>query len=166
MRNFGSTLAALTIVSGLGVVVGCGGASAGKSPTMSQPVGSEGGTVTLSDGAKLVIPAGALGTMKTITVSTSTTVPAGYTGYSPVYEFGPAGLHFDMPVAVTLPFQAGSANPAVYWSRETGAGFDELGGTVDGDAITAMVTHFSKGFVAQAGGPTSGPDGGAGTTGT
>jgi len=59
----------------------------------------------------------------------TSTVPAGYKGYSPLYEFGPAGLHFDMPVAVTLPFHAGSANPAVYWSKETGDGFDELGDT-------------------------------------
>jgi ZU5 domain len=141
----------------------CGGSSTTTSKTMaSQSVGATGGSLSLADGTKLVIPAGALTTTSTITIGKSTSaVPAGYNAESALYVFGPSGLTFAKPVAVTLPVNAGASSPSVYWSNPSG-GFDELGGTASTGAISASVTHFSEGFVAQAGAGTT--DGGADAT--
>src|SRR3954470_20250579 len=111
MRVHGRTLATLAFIVGS---AGCGGGGATNPTHMaSQAVGASGGTVALSDGAKLVIPAGALSSMQTITVSSRDAIPSGYVGASALYTFGPDGLQFDAPVAVTLPFHTGAKNPAV-----------------------------------------------------
>jgi ZU5 domain len=151
----------------------CGSKSTTPSPsTTSQSIGTAGGTLTLADGASLMIPAGALAATQTITMTSTATVPVGYVGESAFYTFGPAGLQFSMPVEVTLPFRAGSTSPALYWSSSSGTGFDELGGTVAGNTASTNVMHFSSGFVAQAGGPADGgadaaaSDGTAGAGGT
>jgi hypothetical protein len=134
----------------------CGSKTAAPPSKGSQSVDATGGTVTLADGTSLVIPAGALATAQTITVTSTADVPAGYVGYSALYTFGPSGLQFSKPVQLTLPVRAGATSPAVYWSSATGTGFDELGGTAGTGTITTSIMHFSSGFVAMAGGPTDG----------
>jgi ZU5 domain len=134
----------------------CGSKTTATPPKGSQSVDATGGTITLADGASLVIPAGALSAARTITVTSTADVPAGYVGYSALYTFGPAGLQFSKPVQLTLPVHAGATSPAVYWSSASGVGFDELGGTASAGSITTSITHFSSGFVAMAGGPTDG----------
>src|SRR5690349_8786365 len=59
-------------------------------------VDSTGGTLTTTDGVKLVIPAGALTTTTTITITQLTNnVPNG--AVSNVYELGPDGTQFATP---------------------------------------------------------------------
>lgn len=65
------------------------------------------------------------------------------------YDFGPAGLHFDAPVTVTLPYDAGMGPEGIdaeqvaiiYWNGER---WMAVKGTVDPDArtVSVEVPHF------------------------
>src|SRR3954468_24462161 len=85
------------------VAVGCGGGS--NSPGGAKPatavVGKSGGAVTSMDGnVGVTIPAGALGTDVRITVAPAEAPASGAVGT--VYEIGPTGTQFAMPVALKL----------------------------------------------------------------
>jgi hypothetical protein len=118
----------------------------------SGTVGAAGGTVSLPSGPSVVVPSGALPADKTITVVTSaSTAPAG--AVSSLYQFGPAGTTFTVPVTVSFPVSAGtnSADVAVYWTKPgSTTEWDVLPATVSGTTATASVTHFSIGFVGAA----------------
>lgn len=119
--------------------------------TASAPVTpASGGIVKLpDDSAKLDVPAGAVASTTTITMTTTTkSAPAGITAASPILEFGPSGLVFATPVTVTFTFKNAKA-PVVYWSNASG-GYDAIAGTVNGSTISAKVSHFSTGFVGEA----------------
>ena len=90
----------------IGLLAGCGsggGSSSGGGTTApttaTQVVGLAGGTVSLPAGkVSLTIPPGALSADTPITVTAMSS--AGSPG--PVYQFGPSGLIFNLPVTVTL----------------------------------------------------------------
>lgn len=127
-------------------------------------IGPEGGTVELT-GAKLTIPAGALGQPTAIGIrQTETPPPSGMTAQSPLFEFAPPGLQFAVPATVTLAFTGAPSGLAVYWSKADGSGFESLGGTIDGSSMTAPVTHFSAGFVGATAGGNGPPTGQMGGT--
>lgn len=86
------------------VTAGGGGGSSGV-------IGSGGGTVSLPDGAKVVIPPGALAAPVTISVSEvplppGTALPPGSVLAGKVYSFEPHDLEFALPVMLTLPYNA------------------------------------------------------------
>jgi ZU5 domain-containing protein len=113
-------------------------------------VDASGGVVTVPGGGTMTIPVGALAGPTTLEVRISTTSRAdGVTPLSPMYEFLPDGLLFARPVTVTLPVPAGTTSASVYWSRLGAPGFDAIGGTIDGDTVTAETVHFSRGIVGQ-----------------
>ncbi len=133
----------------------CGGGGGSTAPTPppdgTGTVGSAGGTVTLSSGAAVTIPAGALAGDRAITVAADgTNGPSG----NPRYRFGPAGTTFTSPVTVTLPRPAGlavGASASVYWTKVgSETTYDALPATVTAAGVTAQVTHFSLGFVGAA----------------
>lgn len=71
-------------------------------------IGPAGGTVTDAEGAKVVIPAGALSSETQITVNTHTdesTLPCGLgvIEFCGGADFGPDGQQFAMPVTITIP---------------------------------------------------------------
>jgi hypothetical protein len=140
------------VCAALALAAGCGsvGKSGATQTATSSVTPAQGGTVTLPDNsAHLDIPAGALTSATMITVSTTdATPPAGITAASPILKFEPDGLVFAKPVTVTFTF-ANATRPIVYWSNASG-GYDPIAGTVTGSTISAQVTHFSSGFVADA----------------
>jgi hypothetical protein len=170
-------LAAACSSSSSGTSTGSGGAAAGSTGAagngandcLSGPdMGGDGGTVGQQKvgtaggrlsavGIVLSIPAGALAGDTTLTVA-ATAPPAGYKVASlATYHFCPAGTTFSMPVTVQM--QLGGWAPAgahLFWSN-TSNGYDDLGGTLNGNTLTGMVTHFSTGFA----GVPSAIDGGA-----
>lgn len=86
------------------------------SQTKSQAItAAAGGELTTDDGMKLTIPAGALAADTTITVQVTTQAIDGLDVQSKVYVFGPAGLTFANPVAVSIPSTAGDGY-VVYWT--------------------------------------------------
>jgi hypothetical protein len=105
---------------------------AGESVTVT--VGPSGGTVVLwgqqghASGApfKLEIPAGALTADTNITITESSLAPPSpFIDYSPVWHMEPAGLTFDKPVKVTMP-----------WGNEDGTVGGSLASYVSADGCT------------------------------
>src|SRR5262249_23942263 len=97
----------------------------------------------LGNQVTVVIPAGALLGGETINISSKGAAPAEYMHASGLFQFGPAGLHFAVPVQVVLPVSAAASMPSVFWSPDGAAGFDSLGGLRAGPFITPSDTHFS-----------------------
>src|ERR1700678_4694990 len=122
----------------------------GNGATVTQPTGASGGTVSLQGtGTTLSIPAGALASRQMISITSTTNAPpAGVTNVSPVYQFGPPGLTFAVPVTVSLTFTGQVANPVIVWSSSDGTSFETIATTVSGMTASGQVTHFSEGFVA------------------
>jgi hypothetical protein len=119
--------------------------------TASQMISAaEGGTIELDDFV-IDFPPGAVDadTMVTVTVSDEP-VPGTFTGYSPIFEFGPAGLTFDEPVSVRMPFDGPGGLATVFWTVAGGAAYVPLRTSVDGDVAIAEATHFSSAFVGTA----------------
>lgn len=122
----------------------------GTPVTTVATVGTDGGQVTTESGVVVDVPAGAIGSAQTITI-TESAEPASEPGaLSPVYSFEPHGIVFAQPVTVSLPLPAGApANATVFWSKHGEPGFEDVGGTSDGTKITTKVVHFSEAFVAE-----------------
>jgi uncharacterized delta-60 repeat protein len=127
------------------------------SPSPSPPpppgtvIGAAGGTVTGPNGAKVVIPAGALSSETRINIEVVSTgvpaLPAGYASKGQVFAFTPHGTTFAQPVTVTIPFDPAVVTtahaPGFYktnaqnqWGRIPNAVFDA-------DSVSAQVTSFS-----------------------
>ncbi len=131
---------------------------AGSGETATATIDNEtGGTVALSDGTTIEVPAGALPPgVDTITVTSSPDpAPAEYEAVAPVFHFGPDGTIFAKPLKVTIPITAPAGTDTstltVLWSRPSNApGFDMVPTTfapsTTGFIATSEVTHFSRGF--------------------
>ncbi len=148
----------------VGVLVGCGTShtvvpepDAGPPPsiptagaTASLTVGAGGGTLELED-LELHVPAGAVaaGTVITVTVE-SAAPPAPFTGFSPVFRFEPAGLVFDEPVTVRLPFDGDPAVASVFWTTLGAAAYAPVATRTEGRIAIVESTHFSSAFVGTA----------------
>ena len=121
---------------------------------------SVGGSVELSDGTKLEIPAGALpdGVTEISITSATSAAPAVYNAVSPLFVFGPEGTVFSSPVKisfpVTIPSNLAASDLTVLWSRLHGQGYDKVpteytaiaGGKV---LMTGTIQHFSTGFAGE-----------------
>jgi len=149
LRFHTSILCSLTLAA-----VGCGGGGGpGKQPPGGMPtmktVGPSGGAVASSDGNLAVnIPAGALPANVTITTEPAEAPATGAVGT--VYEIGPTGTQFAMPVTLTLHYDTSMLNGAAAsslrvatfagnaWQLLPGAVVDEQAKTVSG-----VTTHLS-----------------------
>lgn len=108
-------------------------------------VGPEGSTFTLN-GVVVTIPPGAVSTSTTINVTEDSTTPPGYVVDGKVYRFSPTGLHFAVPVTITLPAQP--AAKTIYWSLDGNENaYESLPTTYDTAGATTKISHFSSGFV-------------------
>jgi len=138
----------------LTLILGCGGDDPASPDTNTgQTVGPAGGIVEGDGGrATLTIPAGALDAEVAVTVSSASGVPvdAGMISSS-LYEFGPDGLAFDVPVPVTITYDpadipAGVDEADLKLCKATGNAWLPLAGsTVDTDAhsVSAELNGFS-----------------------
>ncbi|HXU04737.1 MAG TPA: hypothetical protein VN903_27430 [Polyangia bacterium] len=132
----------------------CGGGGSSKQPpgggmpTMKL-VGPSGGAVSSSDGNLAVnIPAGALPADVTITTEPAAAPATGAVGT--VYEIGPTGTQFAMPVTLTLHYDAAALNGAAASSLRVatfaGGAWQLLpGAVVDTQAktVSGVTTHLS-----------------------
>src|SRR5579859_8116485 len=81
------------------------GCSSNNQINITKTIGSEGGTVSGSDGTSVVIPMGALGMSSNITITPiDAPAPAGTVLVGPAYDFSPDGTQFSSPVTITLPY--------------------------------------------------------------
>ena len=161
-------IARLTTTAILGLLAGCGGGGdtgGGAPPPAPAPapapapgIGTAGGTVSDTSGAKVVVPAGALTTNTAIAVAQSATgapaLPAGVTAAGPIFAFTPHGTTFATPVTITVPFDPTSVatglTPALYKTNATQSGWEMVSGaTVDGSTMQGNITSFSYVTVVQ-----------------
>src|SRR5215831_5552675 len=146
-----SILCSLTLTL---AAVGCGGGGGGSgkppggAPTMMK-VGTTGGAVSSSDGNLAVsIPAGAL--PGDVTITTEPAVAPAEGAVSTVYEIGPTGTQFAMPVTLTLHYDMAMLNGAAESSLRVATfanGAWQLlpGAVVDMNAktVSGVTTHLS-----------------------
>jgi hypothetical protein len=104
--------------------------------------------VDAGNGITVVVPPGALTQEIRITAAVSSKAPP-VGALSPLYEFGPDGTTFLLPVTVTVPVPAGAPSElTVVWSAlGIPDSWENVGGTVSGATISAQVTHFSGGWL-------------------
>jgi hypothetical protein len=125
----------------------CGGEPASNATLVTQTVGASGGTIVLN-GATVTFPPGALAQDTPITIEETTDpAPAGYTALSHVYRCGPSGLSFTKNVTMAMQFAADGVQATMFWSSGSDPAFNDVGGTVSGNVMSASVAHFSQGFV-------------------
>jgi hypothetical protein len=121
--------------------------SSDPAPPVEGLIGPAGGSLRV-DGVVLTVPAGALGAETRLNVRrTDEAIPVGFSGRSALYRFEPDGTRFAVPVSVQMTVTGDAAGASVWWSRE-GGGYEQLATTVSNGSATALVTHFSSGFVA------------------
>jgi hypothetical protein len=151
--KLGGRIISLAVVASCTFAIfdGCSNKSSGTSAT-SVTIGASGGSVH-ADAVTIDVPAGALSSDQQITVTKdSDTAPSGFSGFSPVYRFGPDGILFNTPITVTITFDVPATKSGVaqmYWTVQGGTTFEEVGlptGVLVGK-VSAQVTHFSQGFV-------------------
>lgn len=132
---------------GGGSAAGSGGSGGGAEPVAEMITATEGGEVA-TGGAALDIPAGALGEDTEITVEAVDKDGLAGEGNiaSEVYDFGPDGTTFEMPVTLTIDFDA-SATPEgmkaviAYLDGDT---WEPLADSeISGDSVVATTTHFT-----------------------
>lgn len=139
----------------LTLLVGCmsdSAASSGAPSGVSQVVDAAGGTVAF-EGVVVTIPEGALDGPQTITIARSTAAPPpGATLLAPMYQFGPEGLQFKLPVTVSMAFDGDGADAVIYWSTANGD-FEQSSDDVWENKVTTRQLHFSNGVPGKANGP-------------
>lgn len=108
-------LTAMLIVSLAASLAACGGDDGGAPPTeASATIGAAGGTLDGPDGARVVIPPGALAQDTRITIARRDTGapaagPDGYTPRGATYEFTPHDIVFAQPVTMRVPVPPSAA---------------------------------------------------------
>ncbi|MBS2033216.1 MAG: hypothetical protein JST54_35410 [Deltaproteobacteria bacterium] len=163
------------------VMAGCFSATNQQAP-VSQSVGPSGGSVRSSDGMLTVeVPAGALASTQTITLTpvTASLVPSTAQAIGQAYEIGPSSLQLAGAVHLTLEAPAGtvtaSDGTAIFAAAEGLVASTPLASTIDpADAVEAQLSAPSVvqlgHFLVMSGGPSSSTSGGttgsgSGTTG-
>ena len=120
-------------------------------PSAGTVVGAAGGTVTGPNGAKVVIPPGALTGNATINIAqiqgSSVVLPTGVTAFGPMFAFTPHGTTFAVPVTMTLPFDPASV-PAggtpQFFKTNAQNQWELIANAIFGAAsVSAQVTSFS-----------------------
>jgi len=156
------TSVSLAVMSLVGFSGGaCSSSSSSPVVPVSASIGAKGGTVTTSDGASVVIPAGALSTTITVGIAQTSApmaLPSGFTAASAPYEFTPEGQTFAEAITITIP--TSTSTGIELFTAESGGAWTQVAGAVAGQgSIAGKTTHFS-GYQAGAPGSSSGGSGG------
>ncbi len=137
---------------------GSGGATpptVDSGPSVSMPMGSmmitakSGGTL-VSGGATLVVPAGVFDADKVLTVSVKAPAasdPGRANLVSNIFDFGPDGTTFTVPVSLTLPLTGtvpADKNVVVAWLDTASGQWFPVVSTIVGDKVTGRISHFSR----------------------
>jgi hypothetical protein len=136
-----------SLVLALLVAAGCG-----KDEPAGSEIGPAGGIVNGPDGVTLVVPAGALAQPTRIAITRASGVADNFLAVSPAYRFEPAGLTFQQPAVLVIPFQAmlvqgAVTDVAIWWGASPTTRWAPLPGDVNLTlgTVAAEITHFSYG---------------------
>ncbi len=154
LRRLGRAVACLATVSALSVA--CGGDSEEDgdpaAPVTSAGIGPAGGVVASPFGAEIRVPAGALDSNVTLSISIADDAPAvpdELTALGDVYALTPHGQEFLKPVTIRIPF-AGGTNPELYTAPDGGSWSRVAEATANAGVMSASVEHFSFFVVVEA----------------
>jgi hypothetical protein len=125
-----------------------GGNDATPPLVTTMTIGPLGGTFTAEGGVSFDVQPAAVDAMTPITVTVTATPPSGFTAATGAVTFEPSGTVFARPITMRFPIDPTAADPTLYWSTHDGADYAPLDGTVENGILTAEVSHFSTGFVA------------------
>ncbi len=113
-------------------------------------IGPDGGIVDAGS-LSLEIPAGALAEDTEIRIiPTADAAPEAFDAFSPVFRFEPAGLSFDVPATVRLPFAGDESVATIFWTRAGGDEFIARATHIEDGLAVTEVSHFSRAFVGTA----------------
>ena len=150
----------LSLLCSTAIILGC---SSDVSETTSQDLGPAGGTIRLSNGTILQVPAGALSkevSVELMIVSTSGLAkpPTSLKFIGDAMVFRPHGLTFDKPVTVTLPAAQGATKVLrlddesdTSWEIVTGANIASSVATISTSSFSVYAVAGSDGTVAARG---------------
>jgi uncharacterized delta-60 repeat protein len=132
-------------------IAACGGGSPPVTPPVTAIIGAAGGTLSISSGAKVVIPPGALSTDITIGIEQTGVgappLPGGFTIVGQMFAFTPHGQTFAAPVTITLPFNPASVpaggTPELYKNNAQNQWEPVVGATFGSSSVNGSVTSFS-----------------------
>lgn len=134
---------------------GGGGGSTPQAVVSTTVAPGAGGTVSLGNAAKIVIPANALQGAASVEVKIEKVTdplapPAGLRVLGDVYRFSVGGAdsyNFNGPVTLTFSFDPAALAPGekaeIHYYDPSAGTWVSLGGTVAGNTITVTVDHFS-----------------------
>ncbi len=133
------------------LLVGCGSSAP---PPSSKGIGPAGGTVTSAEGARVVIPPGALSSSVDVQVTKDGTgaaalpAVADLVAVGDVFALTPHGTTFSKPVTLTLPFDPArvpsGARIMLFKNGFQQTGWTQVSGaTVSGSTITGEISGFS-----------------------
>ena len=118
-------------------------AASGINEQASFFIGAEGGSLQLQQVA-LLIPAGALEQETEITVTVRQLDTPGVDSLSAVYEFGPAGLQFQLPAELELTLQEANPEARLYRGESLSMSPVEVpGAKLQGNTLVASIDGFS-----------------------
>lgn len=118
--------------------------------TASALVGPEGATLQVGS-MEVRIPAGALATPTTITVSaTGEATPAIFTAYTPVVRFEPAGLPLAAPMQVRIPFEGDAALATAFLTQTEHEAFGARVTRIEGSYAIVESAQLETMFVGTA----------------
>ncbi len=131
----------------------CGGGDDAPTspPPVAASVGATGGTVIGPNGAKVVIPAGALANDVPVQVEQTTVgapaLPSGLVAHGPMFAFTPHGSTFTVPVTMTVPFDAAllpaGATPLLMKTNGRNEWVAVAGAKFSAGTVSGAVTGFS-----------------------
>ncbi|MBC7706837.1 MAG: hypothetical protein H7274_23185 [Rhodoferax sp.] len=124
-----------------------------QASAVTAQIGPAGGTLTGPGGVQVVVPPGALAQLTTLGISRSASgapdaLPQDNPAASPIYEFTPHGLVFDIPVSIRIPIPANAA--AAAFRASPGEDWQVNDTTVTNGVAEWQRNSFSFGMIAYA----------------
>jgi hypothetical protein len=141
--------------------------SDGAAGTTSMKVTAAGGGTLTAGGASLLVPAGVLASDQVLTLAVRAPTaadPGKDSILGNIYEFGPDGTTFAVPVALTLPLSgtvAADKKVVVAWLDTASGQWFPVASTVSADKVVGLVSHFTRFALLQIASTDTCPFGGA-----
>ena len=115
--------------------------------SVTRAIGPAGGVVEIPDGPRLEIPAGALTTERTFSITRlGEQYPVG--AYSEAFAFSPRDVVFERPASVSFPVPDSLLDVDIYWLVNGGTHHDRLGAEHTTGRLQANVVRLGTAYLA------------------
>lgn len=122
-------------------------AKASGPSSVTRTIGPAGGVLELADGPRLEIPAGALLTERSFSITRlGEQYPVG--AFSEAFAFSPRDVVFDKPATVSFPVTGALRDVDIYWLVNGGTHHDRLGAELANGRLRANVVRLGTAYLA------------------